>query len=92
MITNLYEKQLLLLILSLLLLLYFHLEATGDGILKEVICENIPKFPDMEIIFKDGTLKLESKYYIRRAGNKCYSTLVGKDMVGKMWIFGDPLL
>ena len=33
--------------------------------LKEVICENIPMFPDMEITFKNGTLKLEAKYYIR---------------------------
>ena len=60
--------------------------------LKEVICENIPKFPDMEITFKDGTLKLEAEYYIRRVGNKCYSTLFGKDLIGKMWLLGDPLL
>ena len=60
--------------------------------LKNVKCEDIHTFPAMEIKFKDGTLKLEANYYIRRTGDKCFSTLVGQDNRAKMWILGDPLL
>ena len=72
----------------MVLTLYIYLislEANG----REVKCEDVPSFPSLEIKLGDKTLVLESKYYIRIAGNKCLNVLLTHP---NKWVLGNPFL
>ena len=49
----------------------------------------MPSFPSLDIKLGAKTLVLESKYYIRIVGNKCYSVFVGQ---GDKWLLGNPFI
>ena len=56
---------------------------------KKVKCTDVPSFPSLEIKIGGKTLLLESTFYTRQYGDKCYNLLKGK---GTMWTLGNPFL
>ena len=56
---------------------------------KKVKCRDVPSFPSLEIKIGGKILLLESAFYTRKYGDKCYNLLKGK---GTMWTLGNPFL